>query len=297
MEFRQIEAFINVAKYKSFSKAADATYLTQPTVSLHVASLEKELGVILFDRKKTHVNLTDDGKEFYKYAVALIDTRKKATEEIRKNKEDINGVVEIQTSTVPGLIYLPKAMKAFKELHPKVKFYVEQTDTKLVLESLEEKRAEIGFVSEEKRSANLRYHKIFTDSLVLIVGKENRLFNANKEALAIEDYISEQFIWREQGSGTRKDFENFLDVKGQDPKKMEVVARMNSMEGIKNAVSENLGISIISKSLISNKLDESIRVFELEEFNNSREFFVAWDPKRLLSTQAEAFKEFLLNPI
>ncbi len=295
MEFRQIEAFINVAKYRSFSKAADATYLTQPTVSLHVASLEKELGVILFERKKNSVITTKEGEEFYKYAVALMDTRKKAIEATKKNKEDIGGIIEIQTSTVPGLIFLPRVMKEFKILHPKVKFYVEQTDTKLVMDNLESKKGEIGFVSGEKRNSNLKYHKIFTDSLVLIASRDNKLSSLNKSSLRIEDFIYEQFIWREQGSGTRKDFENFLVSKGGDPKKIEVVARMNSMEGIKNAVRENLGISIVSRSLIQNKTDDKVKVFELEGFENAREFFLAWDQKRFLSTQAEAFRDYLLN--
>jgi DNA-binding transcriptional LysR family regulator len=78
MDFKQIEAFVNVAKYKSFSKAAEAIYLSQPTISSHIASLENELGVILFDRNGKEVRLTRAGSIFIEYAVNLINIRNTA---------------------------------------------------------------------------------------------------------------------------------------------------------------------------------------------------------------------------
>ena len=75
MEFRQLEAFVNAAKYKSFSKAADATFLTQPTISTHVSNLENELGVRLLNRSGREISLTPHGHEFYSYAVELLNTR------------------------------------------------------------------------------------------------------------------------------------------------------------------------------------------------------------------------------
>lgn len=78
MEFRQLEAFVNAAKYKSFSKAADATFLTQPTISTHVSNLENELGVRLLNRSGREISLTPHGHEFYSYAVELLNTRSRA---------------------------------------------------------------------------------------------------------------------------------------------------------------------------------------------------------------------------
>ena len=75
MDFKQIEAFVNVVRYKSFSKAADATFFTQPTISTHIRNLEKELGVKLLDRKSRIVEMTPHGAKFYKYAVEMINAR------------------------------------------------------------------------------------------------------------------------------------------------------------------------------------------------------------------------------
>ena len=78
MEFKQLEAFVNVIRYKSFSKAAEATYLTQPTISTHISSLERELGVKLVDRRGKESRPTKQGRAFYNYAVNIINTRERA---------------------------------------------------------------------------------------------------------------------------------------------------------------------------------------------------------------------------
>ena len=84
MEFRQLEAFVNAVKYKSFSKAADATFLTQPTISTHVSNLEAELGVRLLNRKGREISLTPQGQEFYGYAMELLNTRERAVNQIHQ---------------------------------------------------------------------------------------------------------------------------------------------------------------------------------------------------------------------
>ena len=81
MEFKQLEAFVNVVKYKSFSKAAEATYLTQPTISTHISSLEKELGVKLVDRNGKESRPTKHGRAFYNYAINIINTRERAVKQ------------------------------------------------------------------------------------------------------------------------------------------------------------------------------------------------------------------------
>ncbi len=89
MEFKQIEAFINVVKYKSFSKAADASFLTQPTISTHISSLEGELGVTLIDRMGKESRLTKQGREFYKYAINMINTREQALYAMEKAGKEV----------------------------------------------------------------------------------------------------------------------------------------------------------------------------------------------------------------
>lgn len=96
MDFKQIEAFVTVAEQRSFSKAADACFLTQPTISARISSLEKEFGVRLIDRNGREAFLTDYGKVFYKYAVEMLDTRNKAADSIQGLSKKIEGMVAVQ---------------------------------------------------------------------------------------------------------------------------------------------------------------------------------------------------------
>lgn len=154
MEFRQLEAFVNAAKYKSFSKAADATFLTQPTISTHVSNLENELGVRLLNRSGREISLTPHGHEFYSYAVELLNTRSRAVMSMKNLKEDLDGILEIQTSSIPGYFYLPQVMEEFHELFPRVRFYVEQSDSRLVNENLMNQRGELGFTGYKETAAS-----------------------------------------------------------------------------------------------------------------------------------------------
>ena len=108
MEFKQLEAFVNVVKYKSFSKAAEATYLTQPTISTHISSLEKELGVKLVDRNGKESRPTKHGRAFYNYAINIINTRERAVNAMTELANEIAGAVDIKTSGIPGQFIVPE---------------------------------------------------------------------------------------------------------------------------------------------------------------------------------------------
>ena len=103
MDFKQIEAFVNVVRYKSFSKAADATFFTQPTISTHIRNLEKELGVKLLDRKSRTVEMTPQGNQFYKYAVEMINARSLAIDAINAGYGDSGYVIAVGSGTLNDL--------------------------------------------------------------------------------------------------------------------------------------------------------------------------------------------------
>jgi DNA-binding transcriptional LysR family regulator len=297
MDFRQIEAFVNVVKYKSFSKAADASFLTQPTISTHVATLEKELGTKLIDRRGKEALPTKQGRILYKYAVNLLNTREKAVFALESYANEIEGVLEIQASSIPGEYIVPELMAKFREKYPLVKFYLEQSDSDKVEDNLLEQKGEIGFLGY-KGTANLHYEKILTDTAVLITpnNEKFRLF-VGKEILP-ESFLTEPFVWREQGSATRKEFEAAISAIGYDPKQLNVVARANSIEAIKQAVANGLGVSVVSKIAIECNADgKQFLSFPIEGIKLDREFYLVWNKNVALSPTAETFKNFVLDTL
>ncbi len=293
MEFRQLEAFVNAVKYKSFSRAADATFLSQPTISAHVSNLENELGVLLFHRSGREISLTPQGREFYSYATALLNTRAKAVLSVRDVKEELSGILDIQTSTIPGQYFLPELMREFHRKNPKVRFYVEQSDSHNVNENLLNQKGEIGFTGY-KGNTGLAYEPMFTDDMVLITPADPRYEEfQDGDLLPAETFLKCPFILREEGSGTKEEMEKAL-VDGKAVfKNVSVVARMNNMEAIRQAVALGLGVSIVSERAVCSGMGKKgIRYFKIGGLKKKRVFYLTYNKSACLSPAAEEFLNF-----
>ena len=294
MEFRQLEAFVNAVKYKSFSKAADATFLTQPTISTHISNLETELGVRLLNRKGREITLTSQGQEFYGYAMELLNTRERALDHIHNQSKEIDGILEIQTSSIPGHSFLPMLMDEFHRLYPKVRFYVEQTDSRTVNENLLNQRGEIGFTGYKGNSA-LAFETVFEDEMVLITPDiEKYRSYKNGEEIPTELFIHEPFIMREDGSGTKQEMEQ-AQVNGKAVfKHIEVIAKMTNMEAVKQVVGRGLGVSIVSEQVVKETAEsEKIRYFKIQGLEKKRCFYLTYNKNVVLSPTAELFLKFV----
>ena len=294
MEFRQLEAFVNAVKYKSFSKAADATFLTQPTISTHISNLETELGVRLLNRKGREITLTSQGQDFYGYAMELLNTRERALDHIHNQSKEIDGILEIQTSSIPGHSFLPMLMDEFHKLYPKVRFYVEQTDSRTVNENLLNQRGEIGFTGYKGNSA-LAFETVFEDEMVLITPDiEKYRSYKNGEEIPTELFIHEPFIMREDGSGTKQEMEQAL-VNGKAVfKHIDVIAKMTNMEAVKQVVGRGLGVSIVSEQVVKETAEsENIRYFKIQGLEKKRCFYLTYNKNVVLSPIAELFLKFV----
>lgn len=294
MEFKQIEAFINVVKYKGFSKAADATFLTQPTISAHISNLEKELGVSLINRQNRNVTLTLSGKRFYPYALKILEARGEAVEALALPKEKISGILDIQTSTIPGQYFLPKRMAEFKGQHKEVCFHIEQSDSKLVMENILSGQGELGFTGFQGNN-RLVYEHIFTDEILLLAPSTGAFAKMKGEMVSIEELEHFPFIVREEDSGTKIETER-MQVKGRGLySEKNIVARMNSQESIKHAVAAGLGVTIVSGfSVNGDQPLAGTKVFHIEGLEEKRNFYMVHRKNGRLSSVAEAFRQFLL---
>ena len=124
MNLKQLEAFVQVAEGGSFSKAARELYLTQPTISAHISSLEKELNVRLFVRNTKEVSLSDNGKDLYKYAKQMVDLQGKIEEHFGMKKDSGKHCITIAASTIPAQYLLPKVLMCFNEKYPVEQFLI-----------------------------------------------------------------------------------------------------------------------------------------------------------------------------
>ena len=288
MDFKQIEAFVNVVRYKSFSKAADATFLTQPTISTHIRNLEKELGVKLLDRKSRAVEMTPQGAKFYKYAVEMINARAQAFDALDNSSDRVEGILEIQSSSIPAVTFLPELLAGFRTEHSGIQYYVSSSDTQTVIDNITERRGEIGFIGDEPAGGGLDSLKVFTDKVVMIAPASYDI----PDRITMSEAVTYPFIWRETGSATRKSFENAAVAMGYDKEVFEVAALFDDMDSVIRAVEAGLGVAIISEQVASH-IGSRTRIIQIEDFDEERSFYMITLKSSSLSPAAEAFAEYV----
>lgn len=296
MEFNQLESFIKVVKFKSFSLAAKELYTTQPTVSNNIKNLEKELNTTLLDRNSKTISLTDSGKLFYKYAVELVNIRDKAKFAIADHDCKVEGVIEICASSIPEEYILPYVIKDFSKKYPKVLFSVTHKDSRKVIDSILEGKLNYGIVGAKYYSEVLEYIDFYEDEIVLCLPEGERNPWSDKDLLDIKTLFSEKFIFRKPGSGTRRLIEERLSEKGIDLDDLNIISYIDSNEMIKKMVELGLGISFMSKIAVKNECDlKLIKTLRIKGLDLRRNFYFVYNKNRTLPPLVEAFKDFLIS--
>lgn len=289
MDFKQIEAFVNVAKYRSFSKAAEAIFLSQPTISAHISNLEKELNTVLFDRSSKEVSLTPSGRIFLDYAVNLLNIRNNAVFSICEFEKKITGRLTIASSTTPCRYLVPSFIKKFHRAYSSVEFDVKEDSTKNVIEYVLKGECEIGIVGEIIADERLTYAKIADDNLIIIGN------NTLKDSISIEELLKQRFVLREKGSATRNYFENYLVGLGL-LERLKVSAEVSSLEAVLQFVKNGIGLSIVSEYACDDYIKAGlVKKVDVKGFEIKRNIYIIIHNKRTLSPVARAFYEFVCN--
>lgn len=292
MDFKQIEAFINVAKFKSFSKAANSSFLSQPAISSHIASLEKELSVQLFDRTSKEVLLTPAGESFLKYALDILNTRDKAIFNLANFNEKVSGKLRLSASTTPCNTIVPSLIKEFHKEHPDVSFDVTEQSSGQVIESITKFDCELGLVGELVNDEKIKSYNIIDDDLVIISPPQ---FNF-PDTIDIDFLFKYKFILREQGSATRKTFEEALKKQGIDFSNIDVHFEVNNLDTLYQFVKSGLGVSIVSKHVLRDYISLGlIKESTIKKLSLKRYIYLVTSSKRTLTPTAKAFFNLCRN--
>lgn len=295
MEFRQLEAFINTVRYGSISKAADACFLSQPTISTHISNLEHELGVVLINRKNREISLTPRGEQFYPMAVNMVNMRAEA-ERMMKGHSAMDGVLNICTSSIPGEYYLPGLLARYHALYPGVRIHVVQTDTKATEERILNRTGEIGLVGECGNEA-LDYFPIFDDELALLVPNRGKYANMeNGSRISFSEIEDEDFILRDSGSGTGEELKK-LQVGGIHVfQHLRVIMHINNMETIKKLVAAGLGVSIMTRRCVTDfSQGGETKYLLFSDKLEKRQFYMVTPGSAVLSPEASKFRSLVMQ--
>ncbi|MDR1801950.1 MAG: LysR family transcriptional regulator [Lachnospiraceae bacterium] len=290
MNLKQLEAFVKVADCESFSKAARELFITQPTVSAHVLSLEKELACRLFIRNTKEVRLSPDGKKLYVYGRQMLDLDRQIKLSFNLKEDNDNQGITIAASTIPSQYLLPKILKNFYDLYPNEQIITKQTDSAGVVRQILDHDAEIGFTGTALEKRHCRYMPFYKDQLVIITPNTEKYQDFAKVPGNIHWVEHESFIMREEGSGTRKEALKQLKTAGIDPAKINIIASMENQEMIKKSVQQGMGISALSRLASEDEVkDEKILAFTIPRSNKGRDINLVYNKNYKLSRSAERF--------
>ncbi len=296
MDLRQLETFIKVVDLKSFSGAAEKLYITQPTVTNHIQNLEKELDTILINRSGKNISLTEAGRLLYKYAIHIVNSCEMAKFDLAAYKGRIEGHLSIYSSSVPRKYVLPHIINKFLEQYPDVSFTLDDNDSENVIQNILEGETDFGIVGAKYPSKKLNYIELMEDRLLLITPNNSIYTEPNYSSLPMDKIVKGRFLFREEGSGTRKLLDNRLKKHRVD--NLNIIAYIKDTETIKELVSLGVGLSFLSeKAIVDDVKSGKYKAYYIDKIDLNRKFYFVYHNNRQLSPLNETFKTFILKYI
>ncbi|MBT9139795.1 MAG: HTH-type transcriptional regulator CysL [Dehalococcoidia bacterium] len=289
MEFYQLETFVMVVGHRSFSRAAEILFLSQPTVSAHVKNLETELGMPLFDRGKSELLLTQAGESLYRYARDMLDMRTVALAELQGGGELGEETLIVAASSVPCQYLLPRAVAAFETQYPAVSVSLRQENSRQACEDVFRYHYPLGVVGEKSQLPHLVFEPILEDELVVAIPRREEYNDLLQyDSLTGNDLIGRKILLREPGSGTRSLFERELRSAGNSLEQFKV-SIFDNQETIKQAVRQAVGLTVISRFVVEEYADFGL--LDIRPFTGqrlTREFWLVYHKKRVFSPAVSA---------
>ena len=254
MELKQLESFTNVVEYRSFTKAAEKLYISQPTISTHIRQLEEELHSRLIIRTTKSIEITPRGWELYECACHILSLRVNL---LQRWAGESRKIIRLGASTIPSAYLLPEILPEFGRLHPDTYFVIHQSDSQGVIDGLTDGMFDVGLIGMCADSEALCCQPFCQDRMVLVTPVTPRFLELQQlPEVPLETLLAEPIILREQGSGTNKSASHYLERIGVSESMLRITARINDPEAIKNLVAGGLGVSIISEKAAHNFIQE-----------------------------------------
>lgn len=288
MELRQLQYAVKIAEERNFSRAADKLHIAQPSLSQQLSKLEKELGVMLFQRNTSSVEMTAAGESFVAHAKRILD----ATEELRQEMDDISqlrsGRVVVGSMPITGSHLLPYVLPEFKQAFPGIGISLLE-DTSLNLEKLTAGGGtDLSLLSLPLQEKSLDYEPIAEERILLAVPRDHPLAGRTEaNGVRMEELKDEAFIVLKKGQGFRNLTLGLCREAGFEP---QVVFESNNIETLQSLVAAGMGITFVPQFIARAKRSELTPSYvPLANPAPSRTLVIAYRRGRYLSKAAEAF--------
>ena len=294
MDIHHLKIFVSVYKNKSFTKASEELHISQPTISEHIKNLERSLDCRLFDRLGRTIMPTAEADLLYPKALQILEGLDQIQQEIIAAGTGVKGKLVIGASTIPGAYILPRMAYSFKNQYPEIAFEILIEDSGKITNMVLQHDLLCGIVGAKMKSDKLDYASLIEDELVLVTSPKS----LNKKKITLDELTKLPFLQREEGSGTRQTFENFLRKNNFSTVDFNIVATLGSTSAVKQAVKAKLGVSVISRIAVQEELDNNIlQEIPIRNLKMKRKFYLVRQKKRTLPPQYLAFCKHLKKAV
>ena len=273
---QQLRILKAVATEKNFTKAAELLYLSQPSLSKQMKTLEKNLDILLLNRENNKISLTENGKVFLQYSERILALCEESCRALIDLKNGERGHLTVGASQTIGTYLMPRVLALFAQLYPQINLKVQVNSTRIIAKNIINREIDIAVVGGEipdNLRRNLSIETLVEDEFRLIIAKSHPF--AKKKIITKEDLYHLNFITLNSNSTIRKFIDNILIQNQIEPKQLKIIMQLNSIEGIKTAVSLGLGAAFVSSSAIEKELElKTIQILKLENIRITRTLFI-----------------------
>jgi DNA-binding transcriptional LysR family regulator len=286
MDLDQLNAFVEVARHNSFSRAAEKCFRTQPAISSQIRALEEEVGAKLFDRSGGKVSLTGAGKLFQKYAEEMLEGKRRIIAAMAEMERIPRGEIVVGANEATCLHVLPEVFAEFKKQYPSVAVSINRVERAKILESVIDNSVDFGIVSMPVNDPRLTVVVIHRDELVVIAAPSHPIAKSKNKTVMLEEVLRHPLLLPKAGR-TRDSIEELCHQRHLKPN---VSMELDSSELLKRFVAANVGIGFIARSTIASDVKaKALAAIPLADAQIKRDLALVFRKDKALSRAALAF--------
>jgi DNA-binding transcriptional LysR family regulator len=290
---QQLRILKAVASEKSFTKAAEILYVSQPSLSKQIKVLENRLGIILLNRENNKISLTEAGKIFLQYSERILALCEESCRALNDVKNGDRGNLTVGASQTIGTYLLPRVLALFAQNYPQININVQVDSTRVISKKVVNREIDIAVVGgdiPDELKKNLEIENFVEDELILIVPKSHPFALKKQKKINKDDLYHLNFITLNPNSTIRKFIDNILIQNGIETKQFPVIMQLNSIEGIKTAVSLGLGAAFVSSSAIEKEIKlKTVEIITIENIKITRTLSIITNKECYKSKALEFF--------
>ena len=292
---QQLRILKAVATEKNFTKAASVLYISQPSLSKQIKTLEKNLGILLINRERNKISLTESGKVLLQYSERILALCEESCRALIDLKNGDRGNLTVGASQTIGTYLMPRILTLFAQNYPQIDLKVQVNSTRVIAKNIINREIDIAVVGGEisdDLKKNLTIQPFIYDEFSLIIANSHPFGKKNK--INKEDLYCLDFITLNSNSTIKKFIDNILIQNQIETKQLKTILQLNSIEAIKTAVSLGLGAAFVSSSSIEKELKlKTIHIIQIENIKVNRKLSIISNTE---CCQSKAF-EFLNNEL